>query len=104
MVVNTYSLSNLEKLKDMLEATPETACPKACMSEERHKAASLMYANQINRTVHICRLRACAYGVKMAIPLMVRWPAWNPHLSGVLTTPLRATMACSLRVSLKSHL
>ena len=78
-VVDTYSLSNLEKLKDMLDATPEatteTACPEACMSEERHKAASLMCANelppscvQISRTVRICRLRACAYGPKMAIP------------------------------------
>ena len=68
------------------------------MSEVWRKATSLMRANQ-SPGAYLSPADLCSRGEngnslngEMA------------HLSGVLTTPLRATMACSLRVSLKSHL
>ena len=67
MVVNTYSLSNLEKQKEELDATPEatklteTACPEVCMSEVRHKATSLMRANQ-SPGAYLSPARLCLRG------------------------------------------
>ena len=100
MVVNTYSLSNPEKQKEELDATPEatklteTTCPEVCMSEVRRKATSLTHANQ-SPGAYLSPARLCLRGEN--------GNSLNGEMacveSGVLTAPLRATMACSLRVS-----
>ena len=67
MVVNTYSLSNLEKQKKELDATPEatklteTACPEVSMSEVRHKSTSLTRANQ-SPGAYLSPARLCLRG------------------------------------------
>ena len=64
MIVNTYSLSNLEKQKEELDATPkqESLLKQRALKFACQKCGARQHPScvQINRPVHICRLRVCA--------------------------------------------